>query len=69
VSTVARDDLGHRWSVVLVAWEWNTPFHRVLTGLGLAYAVDSATRHDSLPPEGIVSAMDSFSSTAAGRST
>jgi len=32
------------------------PSHRVLTRLGLAYAVDSATRHYYLLPEGIVSA-------------
>jgi len=37
------------------------PSHRVLTRLGLAYAVDSATRHYYLLPEGIVRARERFS--------
>ena len=33
------------------------PSHRTLTRLGLAYAVDSATRHDYLLPEGIANVL------------
>ena len=43
------------------------PSHRVLTRLGLAYAVDSATRHYYLLPEGIVSAMERFTQKAEYR--
>jgi hypothetical protein len=41
---------------------------RVLTHLGLAYAVNSATRHYYLLPEGVVSGMGSFPAITAGRS-
>jgi uncharacterized protein (DUF362 family) len=45
------------------------PSHRVLTRLGLAYAVDGTTRHYYLLPEGVISAMASFSVTTPGRGT